>query len=309
MVDIKEIKSIEMSSFTMMSAGIHAIIAFIGAILLFLLLGIISLLIPQFQVIGAVLTWIGISSIIIYPIAAFFLNIAVIFYTTWVYNMLVPRIGGIKLGLEDNQVTQIPIVPFALMIACIGTIWAFIIGLFLAAALAPLFTLISGSIPVIAGAIANATNATPTTLPTGALVSAGGVMTSVILIIGMPIAVFIGGFIGTALVALFYNFLIPKVGGIKLNFAQAEGKWNELKNIPILPAALAIAVVMAVFGLIIGLIELLSLSMAGNAAGGILVFVYEIIRYFVMWFIIVALVAIFYNILAPRIGGVKLDLE
>jgi hypothetical protein len=311
MADIKEIKSIDIAPFTLMSSSIHAILAFIMAIFLFIALGTIAAFMPGLQVIGSVMTWIGISLIVIYPISSFFINIAVVFYTTWVYNQLVPRIGGIKLGLEGNEVKEIPVVPFALMLSLIGAIWAFIIGLFLAAVLAPLFTLISGSIPLIAEAMANATNNTTaaTVMPTGALVSAGGVLTSVILIIGMPIAVFIGGFIVSALAAIFYNYLIPRVGGVKLEFAQIAGMTHELKSIPIVPAALAIAVVMAIFGFIGGLGRLITLSIAGDALGGIVALIAQTIGYFIEYFIVVALITIFYNFLAPRIGGVKLDLN
>jgi hypothetical protein len=304
-----EIKEVKLAPFTMMSASIHALMAIVGSILMLIVFGFIASLIPELKVIAAVITWTGIALIVIRPISFFFISLSVGFFSAWVYNMLVPRIGGIKLGLEGSEVKKIPVVPFALMIACIGTIWAFIIGLFLAAALAPLFTLISGSIPVIAGAIANATNSTPAYMPTGALVSAGGVMASVILIIGMPIAVFIGGFIVSALAALFYNFLIPRVGGIKLEFTQMAGTLNELKTIPVVPAALAIAVVAIIFGFLQGLGRLIAFSMAGNAATGIVSLITTTIGSFIGFFIVVALIAVFYNFLRPRIGGVELDIQ
>ncbi len=45
--------------------------------------------------------------------------------------MLVPRLGGIKLGLEGDEVKNVPVVPFALIMAGVGAVWAFIIGLLL----------------------------------------------------------------------------------------------------------------------------------------------------------------------------------
>jgi hypothetical protein len=51
----------------------------------------------------------------------------------------------------------------------------------------------------------------------------------------------------------------------------------------------------------------------GILTGDIVVAIIALITYAIMWFImyfiIMALVAVFYNILAPKIGGIKLDLE
>lgn len=305
MADVKKIKSVDITPFTVMSSSIHAILAFIAAILMLIAFGIVAALIPGLGVISAVITWVGVALVIIYPISTFFISIVSTFFSVWLYNMLEPRVGGIKLGLEGNEVQEIPVVSFALILSCIGAIWAFIIGLFLAAVIAPFTALISNSIPVIAGLIANSTNVTNATnmaaLPTGAAVSAGGVVLSVILIIGMPIAVFILGFISAALAAIFYNFLATKVAKVQLEFAAVTETVHELKSIPVVPAALSLAVVFGVFGFLQGLGRLFS--------DGILGLIGSTIGMFIEGFIVVALVAIFYNFLAPRIGGVKLDLE
>jgi hypothetical protein len=307
MVDIKEIKSVELAPFTLMSSSIHAILAFIMAILMLIAFGTIALLIPQFKAIGAAITWLGVALIIIYPISAFFINIAASFFGAFLYNTLVPRLGGIKLGLEGNEVAQIPVVSFALILASIETIWAFIIGLFFAAALAPLFAFLSTGIAAVSGAInstlangtfANATNASGAMLPTGSLVATGGVISALILIIGLPIAVFIIGFITNALAAIFYNFLAVRVAKIKLELAPVAGNSHALNSIPVVPAALSISIVGLVFGIINGILSL-----------NIGTFIGDIIMYFIGTFIVVALIAIFYNFLAPRIGAVKLGIE
>ena len=59
------------------------------------------------------------------------------------YNALVPRLGGVKLELEGNDVEKIPVVSFALILSAIGAIWAFIFGLVVAAVISPVFSLIS----------------------------------------------------------------------------------------------------------------------------------------------------------------------
>ena len=309
MANVKEIKSVELAPFTLMSSSIHAILAFIAAIITLIAFGIIAALVPQASVFGSVITSAGAALIIIYPIAAFFIYLAISFFTILLYNGLAPRLGGIKLGLEGNEVTNIPVVSFSLILAVIETIWAFIIGVFLAAAITPVFTALSSSIPVVSQAIANATNATNMTIPTGQAVAAGGVFLAIILVIGLPIMAFIFGFIGNALAAIFYNYIATKVSKIQLNFDAVTGTLKNLTSIPVVPTSLAVAIVFTIFGLLRGLADLASLSANGNVAGGVGALVASIVGYFIMYFIGTALITIFYNALAPRIGAVKLELE
>ena len=56
-----------------------------------------------------------------------------LFYTTvsfisaLIYNMLVPRIGGLKMGLNGDEVRSLPVVSFALILATLEAIWALIL--------------------------------------------------------------------------------------------------------------------------------------------------------------------------------------
>jgi len=326
MVDVKEIKSIELVPFTLMTSSISAIIGLIYAILLLIAFGVLSAVLPGAALVFASL---GISLIIIYPLGTFLVYIVLSFLTALIYNKLVPRLGGIKLGLEGNQVTSLPVVSFALIQSGVAAIWALIVGLLLTAVILPLTTLVSTVIPLVmqlgveainnatamlsTSSIANnvsinATNFTATNLPNGSTVGTGGVVIALMLIIGLPIAVFILVFIGNALAAIFYNYIIPKVGGVKLQFAPA-GTAHEITSIPVVAASLAIAVVALIFGIISGLVGLITMAAAGNAVSGVEFLIYDIIRYFVGTFIMVAIVTIIYNYLAPRIGGVQLNLE
>ncbi len=301
-----EIKSVKLAPFTLMSSTVHAILALIAAIIMLILFSIVGAFFPN---IGAAIALMGVAMIIIYPIAVFFIGLSTQFFSAFLYNTLVPRLSGIKLELEGSDVTAIPVVPFALILAAIEAIWAFIFGLFLAAAIAPITALISGSIPVVSQVIANATNATGAAMPTGAAVGAFGVISALLLIIALPIAVFVIGFIANALTAIFYNFIATKVSKIKLEFAAVSDTLHELKNIPPIPAALAIAVVFTIFGLIQGIINLISYSANGDPTAGAISLALNIVVNFVLYFIVVALGAFIYNFLVPRIGGIKLDLE
>jgi hypothetical protein len=298
MVDVKEIKSVELVPFTLMTSSVSAILALIYAIILLITFGAIAAFIPMA---GLVLASLGISMIILFPLGTFLVYITISFVTALIYNMLVPRLGGVKLGLEGNEIKELPVVSYALILAAVEAVWAFIIGLFLALLLVPMTTLLSTLIP-IAGQAMNATNLT------GSAVGTGGVIIALMLIIGLPIMVFIFGFIGHALAAIFYNFIIPKVGGVRLELAAA-GTAHEITSIPVVAASLAIASVALIFGIIYGILQLITLASMGDAVGGIVALIMYIITYFVGTFIMVAIITIIYNFLAPRIGGVQLGLE
>jgi hypothetical protein len=309
MVDIKEIKHIRATPFTLMSSAIHGILALILAIIVVLAFGIVAAFIPALSMVAGVIALVGVAIIILWPLTAFFINILYAFVFAGLYNLLVPRVGGIKLGLKGNELRSLPVVSFALIMACISTIFAFILGLYLAGGFGPLFALISTLIPVVANTIATATNTTGEPVATGAIVGTAGLVLSLIFIIVVPIIVFISSFIGNALFAIFYNVVIPKVGGARLDFAPVSGNVHELTAVSPLPTALALSVVFTIFSLLQSLLDLFSYSMAGNAAGGVLNLIANVIGTFIMAYILVALISIVYNVLQPKVGGIKLELE
>lgn len=297
MINIKEIKSVKLASFTKMTASIYGVLGFIAALVMLIALiimqavGVIPQLAPQLGQFNFV-TGLGIPLLVLLPISAFFITIVVSLFSVMLYNALVPRLGGIKLELEGEDVVKIPVISFSLILSAIGAIWAFIIGLLTAALIAPLFSIIST--PSIAANItANLTNTTGTTIPNGAF-GAAGVILTLLLVIGLPIMVFVFGFIWNALFALFYNYIVTRVAKIKLEFANITGSLHELKHIPVLQTALAVALVYALLGIISGIL---------NKNYG------EFITNFVFYFIETALIALLYNYLAPKIGSIKLNLE
>jgi len=306
MVDIKEIKHIRAAPFTLMTSSIHAILAFIAAIILIATFGTIAALIPQLGLFAGFITLLGLSIIILWPLTSFFFNIVYAYVLALLYNVLATRVGGIKLGLEGEELKSIPVVPLALILACITAILTFIMGLYMGLAGSSVFSLISGIIPIAANVAANATNVTnATALPTGAGMEAIAGIWALFWIIIMPIIVFIFSFIGYALFAIFYNILIPKIGGMKLIFAEAANGF-ELTNIPVVPASLSISVVFAVLGAIYGFIMGLAALDIVLAITSLILYA---IMYFISYFIIVALATIIYNFLQPKIGGIKLVLE
>jgi hypothetical protein len=296
MINVKEIKSVKLTPFTKMSASIYGILGLIAAIVMLIILGIMQAagFMPELGHFNIV-SGFGIPILILFPIGAFFSTIVISFFSVMLYNALVPRLGGIKLELDGYDVIKIPVISYALILSAISAVWAFIVGLVLAAVISPVFSLISNfsALPEASQIAANFTNATGAAMPTGAAFGTAGIVVSLMLIIGLPIMVFVFSFIGNALFALIYNYISTRVSKIQLEFNQVSENLHELKNIPVIPTALAVAITYAILGLL-GIIT-------GNYA--------EFITNFVQYFIGTALIALLYNYLAPKIGSIKLNLE
>ncbi|MGC9517334.1 MAG: hypothetical protein ACP5C3_06535 [Methanomicrobiales archaeon] len=97
---------------------------------------------------------------------------------------------------DIKEIRSVPVVPFALIsgavLAVLTFIWGVIMTIFFASILAMI----------------------PADTLNG--VAFGGAMSAIVFLIVWPILAFIGGFIMYAIVALIYNLLAPRIGGIKL---------------------------------------------------------------------------------------------
>jgi hypothetical protein len=102
--------------------------------------------------------------------------------------------------LEEKTISSVPVIPFALMLGVISAVIGLIVGIFYA---------------LVLGTIMSA-------LPTNEFFDIGWlrVLFSVGAIIIMPILGFAGGFIQGVIYAALYNFLAPRIGGIKLRFKE-----------------------------------------------------------------------------------------
>jgi hypothetical protein len=105
--------------------------------------------------------------------------------------------------MEEKTIQSIPVMPLALMYACISAVIGFIVGIFYA---------------IVFGAIFANIPSTTTTAPfnLGWL----GIIFGVGAIIIMPVISFVGGLISGAITALLYNFLAPRIGGVKVRFKE-----------------------------------------------------------------------------------------
>lgn len=280
MSDIKELKSIELSSYTTMVTGITVLFSIITAILISI--GIAALM-PS-----------G-SGVIIYLIAT--IIVGVFMYTIYnsfsqglFYNLLAKKLKTIAVIIEDGkEIAKISTTETATMIALISTIQFILLYLVSVLVLPLLFT-----------------SVIQTLMFTGQATLAYGIYqllailsqptTILMLIFGTFIITFVFVLIG----AYIYNILAKKGRGVILNLGS-EGGLTAIESIEPLKLAIAFAIICGILSLIVGIISIISggsiANLIGNVLGG-----------FVGGFIEFYLIAIFYNFLAPKIGKIKLEL-
>lgn len=301
MSDIKEIKSIRIVPYTLMNSSISAVVAFIYAIFLVLIFGIAGIFLPSsLGITGGVIASLGVAVLILLPAGSFVFSVTQSFLTALIYNVFVPRIGGIKLELRDmKEIVGVPVVPFALMISAIGATIVFIAMLIIG----PLIMI--GLQAAVIGAAYQGT-----VIPGLSSIGALGIVGLLILIIGVPIVMFVASFIMTALTAIIYNLLAPKIGGIEFEFEALKEKLYGINSIPAVKLALITAIVMAIVNLIFEAISTVSsIAMGSSAVAGVISLLINVVVNLVVSFIIYAIMAVLYNYLAPKIGSVKVELE
>ncbi len=104
--------------------------------------------------------------------------------------------------MEEKTIQSIPVMPFALMYGCISAVVGFFLGIFYAL----IFSAVFASIP----------SSTTAGVNLGWL----GLIFGVGAVIIVPIIAFIAGLIIAAIIALVYNFLAPRIGGVKVRFKE-----------------------------------------------------------------------------------------
>jgi hypothetical protein len=100
--------------------------------------------------------------------------------------------------MEERTIRAIPPMPFAVMMGAILAVIGLIVGIIYAIIGAAITSMLSSG--------------------TGVDLGEFGILFGLGAIIIMPIACFIGGLIEGLIIAVIYNFLAPRIGGIKLRF-------------------------------------------------------------------------------------------
>jgi len=102
--------------------------------------------------------------------------------------------------MEEKTIRAIPPMPFAVMMGAISAVIGLIVGIIYAIVGAAITSMLSSG--------------------TGVDLGGFGILFGLGAIIIMPIACFIGGLIEGLIIAVIYNFLAPRIGGIKLRFEE-----------------------------------------------------------------------------------------
>jgi hypothetical protein len=104
--------------------------------------------------------------------------------------------------MDEKTIQCIPVMPFALMLACISAVIGLVVGI--------IYALLFGAL------ISGLHSVTTSGINLGwlsAILGVGAVIT-------MPILLFIIGLIQGVIYAVVYNFLAPRIGGIRLRFKE-----------------------------------------------------------------------------------------
>lgn len=301
----KEVKSVKIVPYTLMSASLNAVWGLVFAIILLIFGGSIAAFLPsEWAVLTNLILSISVAGLLIFPVGGFLFSIMPQFLYALLYNLLVPKLGGIKFEIaEMTEITRFDVVPIALISAAVTAVFQFIIQLVMAPLQAVLIGAMGGLVRLAAAAM---NNTTTSAMPAFGTMGAFGALLNIII---SPIITFIMVFIVIAIFALLFNFLAPKVGGIKLELSQLANNFFGIENINAVALGLIMGVIAAVIGLIMGIILLIIFAVANAAVAGIIVLLTYTIGGFIVMFIVYALTALFYNVLAPRIGAVKIELE
>lgn len=279
-MNIKELKSIDISRLTIISTGIAVLFSVIVSIII--MLGIVTTSANNIKVLLYLIPTIIVTT--------FMISIYSNFLIGYLYNVLSKRLNNIKIEFNDkNEISKISTTSTATIIAIISTIYVILIYL------ASMFIL-----PLMINSIMQ------TLLYSGQTMLAYS-MYSVLLIVNNPLTVaymilgtFIITFVFTLLGTYIYNILASKGRGVLLTLSEENGI-TTIESISVLKLAIVFSIIYGILNVILAIIMIISGGATNIAIG-------TIIGGFVNGFIDSALVAIFYNFLAPRLGKLKIEL-
>lgn len=278
MSDVKILKSIDITSYTIMGTGIGVLFSVLFSIILLIAMGILNA-----QSIGVVAYII--PTIIVGTIMCSIYNR---FAEGYLYNWLTKRMNPITFELNDEkEITKISTVPTALIASIITTILVILlcaITIFIA--------------PIIISAIVQTLMFSGQTVMAFALYQVAAMIMQPSFIAMSIIGSFIITFVFTLIATYIYNLLGSK--GIILDLSK-DGDMTSLNSIDPLSLIIVLTVISLIFNIILAIITLISGGNAYQALG-------NIVGGLINGVIGGGLLAIFYNFLATKLGKLKIEL-
>lgn len=280
MVSVKELRSIELSSYTIIATAIAVLFSIISSIIMTIAIGITS---PNA---------LGVS---IYLIST--LVVGTLMYTTYntfcqgfLYNTLGKKLNIIQIAFKDEkEIIKISPATTAIIVSMILTIQMILLYL------ASVFIF-----PLLINAVIQ------TLMLSGQQILAYGLY-QFMLVLSQPIVIamiifgtFIISFVFILLGCYIYNILANSGRGIIVNLSKENG-YTAIDSVNVKRFSI-------VFGIIGGILSLLSLVISMGGSGNITALIINIIIGFIVAFASGALTAIFYNFIAPKLGKLKLEL-
>ena len=275
----KELKSIDLSSYTIISTGVATLISILIAIII-----IVAFAVSVPNSMGVM--------IYIFPTIVFgtmISNIFVNFSTGYLYNVLSKRLGFIKFNIEEDSIKSISAKETGLLVGFITLIMILVI--YLATSLI---------LPLIISSFM-------TLLMYSAQTGIATAMYQTMMLISNPITIAIGIIGSVIIVSVFtllgiyiYNILASSDREIVVKLSK-ENNLTQLDSITPLNFAIAMGAISLILNIILAAILVISGVPLFNALVDVLIG-------FVSAFITAMLIALSYNFLAPKLGKLKLEL-
>ncbi len=279
-MSIKEIKSIELASYTVITTSIGIVFSIIAAIALMIPISMSS---PEgINIAIYILPTIVVGTLIYETYRNFFEG--------FIFNTLSKRLKKIRFVLNDeSEIVQVSTTEPAIITSIILTIEIILLYLVLVMLLPILVTSFIQTL-MFTGQQALAYN----------LYQFLMILSQPTTILMIIFGTFIITFVFTLLATYIYNILAKSGRGIVVELSD-ENNLTVLESINTLKFAIAFAVVSGVLNIILAIIMMISGGQPTAALG-------NIIGGFISGFVLGALISIFYNVLSPKLGKLKLEL-
>ena len=277
---LKELKSIDVASYTTILAGISLLISVILSVII---TGIFAVSVP-----GSI----GIIAYIIPTIVfgTLIWSIFILFSQATLYNALSKIIGAIKLDINGNYIKSISSKETTILVTAITMILNVVI-----------YLSVSFLMPMILSTILSI-------LMYSGQNEIGMAVYQLIVTVSNPMTIILGlvfiliaTLILTLLSTYIYNFLGDSERGITVELSN-DGKFTVVESVDAVSFAVAISAISLIVNIVLGVIMIVN-------GTPLLYTTVNILSGFIGTFVACILVALFYNYLSPRIGKLKVELE
>ncbi|MDR0913112.1 MAG: hypothetical protein LBM96_11000 [Methanobrevibacter sp.] len=274
----KNLKSLDLASFTIMGSSIQAIFGFIIGIIVLIASTVISKSFNYYTLIYPFL----------FAFTAFIIDIASYFISGGLFNLL-SRKFSVNFDLDNGKVRDLSVLQIAIISAIATAVILILVY--------PIFALIFGSLSSLGAFLMY--------MPVlYALYYVSMIFANPLYLVGIVAMTFVL----TAIFVFLYNQISLKVRAIELDLSEIHGNRTQINSINPLSIALPISIVSLIIGLIIAIVNSLYMTNVLTALFSILS---AVVTTFISTFIIAYLAALLYNFMVNKgiLGPITIKLE